>query len=132
MNRVIVVLSLLFVATTGWSWQFKDNPDRVPSLGLNFTGTYLSGTGTFAPVSGFVFNTEDDLKDKTNATVADFRLPVSNNLTLSFASGYVSRKVERIDASLVPVTGGYLVVGDRLTDEYTGPTFSVGARYYFQ
>ena len=123
---------LLLAGSAAWSYEIKENPDRVISAGVNYTGTYLSGAGTFDPVPGFVFNEEEDLKDNTHAGVVDLRIPVTANLTLTTAAGYVSRSVERIDASLLAVSGGYLVVGDRLKDEFSGPTFSVGARYYFQ
>lgn len=132
MKRAIVGLSLLLTAPA-WCREFKDNPDRVPSVGLNYSGTYLSGTGTFAPVPGFSFNPENDLKDNTNEGVVDFRIPVSNNLTLNVGGGYVKRSVDRIDASLFPLSNGsILVVGDKLSDDFSGPTFNVGARYYFK
>lgn len=132
MKKSLVVLSLLLASSAAWSWEFKNNPDRVPSVGLNYSGTWLSGTGTFDPVPGFVFRTEDDLKDRTNQGVADLRLPVSNNLTLSVGGGYVKRSVDRIDTGLLPLlNGGIAVVGDKLSDDFSGPTFNVGARYYF-
>src|SRR3990167_6470666 len=125
-----LVLALLLASTVAWSYEIKENPDRVISVGVNYTGTFLDGTGTFEPVPGWFFNEQKDLKDNTHAGVVDLRIPVTPNLTLNTAAGYVSRSVERIDASLC--CGDTAAIGARLTDEFSGPTINVGARYYFQ
>lgn len=125
-------LCLVVLATSCcFGYEIKDNPDRFPSVGVNYTGVFLKGEGTFAPVPGFVFNKEADLKDTLHQTIVDLRLPTTPNLTFNFGAGYASRSVDRLDASLVAVSGGYLVVADRLTDDLSGPVVNVGARYYF-
>lgn len=124
-------LAICLLSSTAMAYEVKDNPDRFPSVGVNYTGVFLKGEGTFEPVPGFFFNKETDLKDTLHQTVVDLRLPAMSNLTFNFGAGYASRTVDRIDASLFQSGGALLVVGDRLTDDYSGPVVNAGVRYYF-
>lgn len=112
-----IATALLLVSTLSTSllaWEFDKNPDRFPSLGLNYTGT--SDTGQYK-----VIGLSQDIESNAHTVVLDTRLPLSNSLTLAIGAGTTSSHSEG--------KGGGSFNADQLDQD--GGLFTVGARYYF-
>lgn len=92
------------------------NPDKYPSLGLNWNRSGISGSAN-ATVLGSTGS--EDITGSSNMLVADFRLPITNNLTLSAELGGVFTKQEG---------SGALSSSDF---DSKGVVSGLGVRYYF-
>lgn len=127
--KIALLSGVMFLAINAMAYEIQGNPDRFPSVGLNYTGTFLKGTGSLAPIPGFIITDEKDLKETAHVGMLDLRLPVNENITLNAGAGYAGRVNERVDASLAQ--NDTAIFGERIKDNLSGPTFNVGARYYF-
>lgn len=131
MKRTTVVLSLLLLSAPGWCFDTKENPDKVPSLGLEYSGASFKGDTEYQDFT--FFTAQPQMKETDNDIEADFRLPVTNNLTLNVGGGYGSHKIEGNDATIFLLNGGgTAIVTDPTTTTLKGPIYKVGLRYYFQ
>jgi hypothetical protein len=126
MKKLLILAVLL--SSSAFAYEVKDNPDRIPSVGLTYLGSFLKGDLTYESIA---WSETPEYKQDTNAFLADLRLPVTSNLTVEVGGGFTKMKIDSIDGSLIslsPVTA----IADRTSADLTGPTIKVGARYYFQ
>ena len=118
MNKIITLIVLLAAPVASlMAEEYAGNPDRFPSVGLNWAGSAEKGDAT---VFGTGISAKQDVEVTNGAFVLDLRLPVSNNVTLS---GSVASLASSFDAPETP-----LLLGQK--SETTGFAFSVGVRFY--
>lgn len=97
MEKIIIATILTVMAASPiHAWEMKNNPDRFPSIGLNYSQTSLDGTIEHYDRPSFgVNNYNPGKEDKQRSLVgADIRLPMTDQLT--FTLGY-SRSYEYSD-----------------------------------
>jgi hypothetical protein len=97
--------------------EYPGNPDRFPSIGLNFAGSAETGDAT---TFGGGASAKQDLKVSNGALILDLRLPVSNNVTIT---GGVASIATKIDASETTVLFGS-------KSDTSGASFNLGVRFY--
>lgn len=120
---------LLCVPALAGAYEIKDNPDRFPSVGLNYSGASLKGDTEF---SGFAFGgTKPQMKESINNFMGDLRLPATENLTFEVGAGYAMNNLESNDGTWFLSGGSFMVTTPTKTD-LSGPSYKVGARYYFK
>lgn len=122
MKKVLALVWLLSGISFGY--EVKDNPDRFPSLGVNYTGYSLKGDTKYTNI---VWTPQPEMKDTFNSFMGDARFPINNILTIEAGVGYAARTIEGIDGSVV----GNSLFYDTTKSEMTGPIYKVGARLYF-
>jgi hypothetical protein len=114
-NIIAAVGILILAGSSAWSGEFAGNPDRFPSIGLNYNGISASGES-----KTLTFKQDADYSEGN--IVADLRLPVSDNFTLNGALGYLTSTAERKESATL----------NKGEDELSGITFNVGVRYYLK
>ncbi len=114
----LVSVLLLGVCAIGHT-EHSGNPDRYPSLGLNYTGIAESGDFTTKD-SGF--SAKQNTTINSGALVLDGRFPVSNSLTLNAAIGLTGTKSQGDETPVV--TGSNL--------KTNGTLINVGIRFYIK
>jgi hypothetical protein len=117
--KTTIVGILLLIAGPAMAWEIEGNPDRKPSIGLEYTGVFLEGDGLYPAVSSIK---RTGLQEDTNTIEADFRMPVNPSLTLYVGAGYVKKEIKGVDSDL------FLFESE---DEMTGGKIKLGARVYF-
>ena len=118
MKRFVALMMLLAAPTASLkAAQFEGNPDRMPSIGLNWAGSAEEGEST---VFGGGSSAKQNVEVSNGAFVLDLRLPVSNSVTLSAAIG---SSVTTVEAPETP-----LLFGQK--SETDGVGFSLGVRFY--
>ena len=118
MKRLTAFVLLLAAPMTNLTaGEYPGNPDRFPSIGVNFAGAAEDGTST---VSGGSVSARQDVEVSNGAFILDLRLPVSDNLTHLGAIGSHSTTVEAPETPLL--------FGQK--SETEGVSFSVGVRFY--
>lgn len=97
--------------------EFKDNPDRFPSIGVFYQGGSESGDVTFK-ASGL--QASQDIKSSGDSITFDLRLPVSDTITLF---GGISSTRSEFSGTETSVLNGQEGQSD-------GMSFGVGVRFY--
>jgi hypothetical protein len=110
------ILLLMVVASRAWGWDVRGNPDRYPSIGLDYAGSYLMGNETQHGPN--YCRVASDLSTTNHALSADLRLPLTRNWTITVGGGiaYTSYHVD-------PAWG-------ETRDTQVGPSGRVALRYY--
>ena len=107
MKKMLIVAVMLLGQVARADWEFKENPDKYPSLGLNYTGSYLN-----YPVLN------ETVTQKS--LVADARLPISEHFTLYLGIGSITGALS---------TPAYWGGNDTFLGN--GVMFNLGFRVYF-
>ena len=104
------------------AYEIDDNPERLISVGLNYSGSFLRGNeySTFVGVPNFVLK-DYDLTSQSNQGMIDIRVPVSPNLTLSAGGGILFTQYNTTQ------TGN-----NTATQQQHGPVVTAGLRWYIQ
>jgi hypothetical protein len=117
--KTTIVVMLMLLAAPVMAWEVEGNPDRKPSIGLEYTGVFLEGDGLYPRVPHIKRN---ELQEDINTLEADFRMPINSSLTLYVGAGYVKKEIKGVDSDL------FLFESE---DEMTGGKIKLGARVYF-
>lgn len=100
------------------AWEYPQNPDRFPSIGLNLSGE--NGTGDVKYPSMPALGSQD-LSGTSSAFILDTRLPLSNSFTLNLALGGTSSELK----------GDANATFESSKQTMSGGIFNIGVRYYF-
>ena len=119
MIKIIVAVLLCAGSINAFAGTFSDNPDHATSIGINYTGVATSGDLTLK--SGGI-SASQDAETTSGALVIDTRIPVSQNVTLNAALGFVGFNATADETALLD--GGE-------SDE-SGMLFNVGVRFYLK
>lgn len=117
MKKYIMAGLLLASSVTVYAWEFPNNPDRYPSLGLNFSGQSLEGEREF--VAGPQSAKQDGIYE-SGMLVLDGKFPVSNRITLNAAIGASSIRWGYDETPLLNFE----------ENENSGTYFNLGIRFY--
>lgn len=117
MKKAILAGLFLGMTQVGMAGEHSGNPDRFPSIGLNYTGTALSGDGTVM-ASGVSAKQDEDLV--MGEFMVDGRFPVSDWITLSAGLGLIGYEFKGEETALL--AGG--------KDELSGVKVNLGIRWY--
>lgn len=118
MKKFIAVMLLLVApAASLFAAEHAGNPDRFPSIGINWSGSAEDGDST---VFGGGSSAKQDVEVASGAFVLDLRLPVSSNVTFTAAIGSSATTVEAPETPLL--------FGQK--SETSGLGLSVGVRFY--
>lgn len=117
MKKIMVAFTGLFLSSVAMAAEYEGNPDRLPSIGINYSG--LAETGDFTVTSSGV-SAQQDMTIANGMLALDARLPISNSTTLNFAVGIIGSETTADETSLL--TGG--------KSKSRGFSFNVGARFY--
>jgi hypothetical protein len=122
MKQILLSLFILFsISSSAHSTEYKENPDRFPSIGLNLG--YGSDTGTLSATNGFT-SEDQSLYEDFRALNIDGRLPISQNLTFNASLAYSVSRAHGDFISIPINLGGF-------DQKISGYGASVGFRYYF-
>jgi len=118
-GRLAILAFVALGSSQAWGWEYPNNPDRFPSVGLSLSGQSVSGEVSYpsAPGAG-VQNAELS----TGLFILDTRLPLSNSFTLNLALGSAAY-AEKYEATQS--------LNSKKFESKSGGYFSIGARYYF-
>lgn len=87
MNRYKKSVALVFMlfAPSGYAWEFRDNPDRFPSVGLTLATTSLVGTKDEIdqPNPALSRDQGGPISSVYHSFGADVRLPVADQMTVT-------------------------------------------------
>ena len=128
MRMIGLVVAIAVMSSVAVAYEIEGNPDRMPSVGLNYTGSFLKGDITYDSIR---WNQTPEYKQDTNTILTDVRLPVSSNLTIEVGAGYVKQKIQSIDGSLISLSP-IIAIRDTTNTDLTGPVVKLGARVYFK
>lgn len=118
MKRVLVAgLLVAGIAGVSFAGEHEGNPDRRPSIGVNYTGHFLSGD---AEVTSGGLSAKQDADVVSGALTLDTRIPVSNNVTFNAAVGFIGTASEVKETNIL--NGG--------EDSLGGVLVNVGVRFY--
>jgi hypothetical protein len=78
----IMLFGIIAISRSG---EIPENPDRFPSIGINYTGSFASGEGK-AMASGI--SATQDIEVAQGTFALDTRIPVSRSITLNGALGF--------------------------------------------
>lgn len=119
MKKIILAVAVAvgFTATSA-AWEFPNNPDRFPSIGLNYSAVSEEGDLT---ATTWGYSGTQDITGESSLLVIDTRLPLSNQFTLDFAIGGTAseQKYKENDE----------FAGQNV--DSSGQYFRAGVRYYF-
>jgi len=120
MKKLVAVLGLVTVVSVVncGAWEYPQNPDRFPSIGLNLTGESMAGE---VKSPSFPALGSQDIEGTDSTLVLDTRLPLSNSFTLNIALGGTRNETKY---KQTPTQDSAEIKGD-------GGIFSIGCRYYF-
>lgn len=118
MKMKVLLCAGIFMATP-LSAEYKGNPDRFTSIGINYQGYSVNGDIT---VKGGPLSVTQNANDSGGSFALDVRIPVSNDVTITGNIGYLSSKstAEETSVLLGQVSKG------------TGASFGVGIRFYLK
>lgn len=128
--RGLIIAVILAAVPASAELKFEGNPDKVPSLGLNYSVIGMIGTYNSTSFSGNQFSA-NGLPYKMTQGGFDLRFPVSDHLTLSGAFG-ISRLQMGLRDNSATYTGG-IVYDTNVYSSYDFQGFygNIGMRYYF-
>lgn len=115
------------------AYERQGNPDRFPSVGLNWTSSKATGSysesvaaSVFAP-TGYLASQGLNMSGKV--LTADLRMPVSDRFTVygSYSHLTINSSLPEVPYMGVP-TGPQPIVGK--SSNTSGNSFGVGVRYY--
>lgn len=137
MKKIIVGLGLLLCSSPCRSWEFANNPDRFPSIGLNYG--MLNTFGGFKETTSVTnYDLNQAVKFNTQDIILDGRFPVSDRFTLNLSGGLTSIRLEGRDISVAPQQAKNFINGGSPADsqyatnsDMFGYNFSIGLRFYF-
>lgn len=127
MKYALALVALL--ASLSQAYTIEGNPDKSPSLGLEYSGASLKGDTQF---SNFTFTTKPETKETINNFMGDMRFPVNNSLTFNVGLGYGQHKIESFDGTVFPGAFSSAILVIPTTTDMSGPLYKVGARIYFK
>lgn len=93
MKTLVIVVSVVFsMANISMAWEFQNNPDRVPSLGLHATTSRIDGSRAEIDSPGGSIDRIYKGQEIRRKDVfgGDLRLPVHDSLTLSLSYDAIS------------------------------------------
>lgn len=118
MKKTIALCGLVFGLTgMAMAGEFPGNPDRFPSIGVNYTGAFESGDAT---VKDSGLSATQDAEISRGMLVLDGRLPVSNSFTINAAIGFTGTTTEAQETPLL--------LGSE--SDTSGAFINIGLRYY--
>lgn len=117
MKKSSLLLLVFFLGGIASAGEYSGNPDRMPSVGLNFAGNAEDGDVT---VFGSSASAKQDVKAANAAFIVDLRMPISNSVTITGAIGSIASRFEAPETTLL--------LGQK--SETSGISFSVGIRFY--
>ncbi|MGQ0644593.1 MAG: hypothetical protein ACT4O3_03780 [Elusimicrobiota bacterium] len=121
MKKLILAVGLAAgLAASVQAAEWPENPDRFPSVGLNYTGIFQSGDTKYDLIAGG--SASQDLSIDENYLVADLRLPVSNRMTLTGGLGFAGFMGE--------LTKNAAAGADGQEQDATGVLVNLGVRFY--
>ena len=97
----------------------EGNPDRYPSIGVFYTGVATDGDLTYTS-SGF--STKQNVESSHGTLLVDGRFPVSHNVTLYGALGFIGSESTAQETNLLD--GG--------KNEESGAAITIGVRFYIK
>ena len=112
-----VVVLLMCVCKIGQAKEYPGNPDRVPSVGLTYTGVDLDGTQKYTS-SGI--SAEQDGIFETGSIMLDLRWPFNNHWTMNVGIGGQRTHFGYDETPLLNFE----------EHDQTGLIYSLGIRYY--
>lgn len=118
MKKMMMIAGLL-LAAVGVRAEVEGNPDRFPSIGINYTGAFEDGEGTAYDTG---LSASQDIEISHGVLALDLRLPVSGNVTLNGAIGITGTEATANETNL-------LQGGKQETD---GMFVNVGVRFYLK
>lgn len=87
MKRLMIVAAIIGLSSVLRAEEFSGNPDRFPSVGLWVSGGTLKGDDT---ISAEGLSTKQDVHMNNAALNVDFRVPVSNSLSLMMGASAIT------------------------------------------
>lgn len=119
MNKLFILIAIscgvLFFSSPATAREYEKNPDRFPSIGLTYESFGLEGETDFRGVA------KQDVEESGGAIIFDWRMPLSQSITMNLALGAIGSLTEGV--SMPQVTGYKTELG--------GGYFRLGMRYYF-
>lgn len=109
MKTAILLLSLMCIFGTAYAYEQPGNPDRYPSVGLNWDRNHVKTEYEFAGLKQ-----EDFTKETSNAFIADFRLPMSAWFTVNVHGGYLKTQNDIFTGEEVGGNGYNVGIGVRV------------------
>lgn len=123
LTRIMSISMLVAMPlTSSFAWDTSKNPDRYPSLGLNFDTANIDG-GYGPRIDADNYLKVGESVTKTVTVQLDLRLPVTNRFTLEGRVRGISVD-ERFNSDYPDVIDSDIFDG-------SGSGFGVGLRYYF-
>lgn len=119
MKKIAAVVVMVVMYTSGlFAWEFSQNPDRFPSVGVTLYGEGSDGEASYpsAPAIG-----NQDVEYSEGRFSVDTRLPVSNSLSLNFELGTIKNTAKAKETLFL----------DSQNVDTKGAFIAIGARYYF-
>ena len=127
-----IVIGLMLMALNVGAWEVEGNPDKIPSLSLDYERIDLSGNVAYPAFPGAFDRSLDNHQDITNKINIESRVPVLSGLTFIVGGSYITRKYTYVDLYPDTVGGILFRFSDRPEVTLNGYGIKVGMRVYFR